>query len=67
MLASPQTYIAQNGEFIEQNNKKILRLFNGNIQIFESGENKISEIEFETYDLNLTPYNKKENKPYIFR
>ena len=61
-VSKPQTYIAQNGEFIEQNNKKILRLFNGNIQIFESGENKISEIEFETYDLNLTPYNKKENK-----
>ena len=57
---SPQTYIAQNGEFIEENNKKILRLFNGNIQIFERNENKISEIEFETYDLNLTPYSKKE-------
>ena len=57
----PQTYIAQKGQFIEEENKKILRLFNGNIQIFEKNENKISEIEFETYDLNLTPYNKKEN------
>ena len=56
----PQTYIAQNGEFIEHSNKKILRLFNGNIQIFESDKNKISEIEFETYDLNLAPYNKQE-------
>ena len=60
-LNKPQTYIAQKGEFIEQDNKKILRLFNGNIQIFEKNEKKISEIEFETYDLNLTPYNKKED------
>ena len=58
---SPQTYIAENGEFIEENNKKILRLYNGNIQIFESNENKISEIEFESYDLNLTPYNRQES------
>ncbi len=59
--SKPQTYIAKNGEFIEYDNKKILRLFNGNIQIFERSENKISEIEFETYDLNLTPYNKIED------
>ena len=58
---NPQTYIAETGEFIEENSRKILRLFNGNIQIFESNENKISEIEFETYDLNLTPYSKKES------
>ncbi len=58
---NPQTYIAENGEFIEQNEKKILRLYNGSIQIFESNENKISEIAFETYDLNLTQYNKQES------
>ena len=58
---NPQTYIASYGEFIEHDKKKILRLFDGNIQIFESNENKISEIEFETYDLNLTPYNKEES------
>ena len=59
---SPQTYIAENGEFIEADNKKILRLFNGNIQILERDENKISEVEFKTYDLNLAPYNKKESE-----
>ena len=37
---SPQTYIAENGEFIEEDNKKILRLFNGNIQIFDRNEKK---------------------------
>ncbi len=58
----PQTYIAEKGEFIADNNKKILRLFNGNIQIYEKSENRISEIEFKTYDLNLTPYSKEESK-----
>ena len=59
---NPQTYIAENGEFIEEDNNKILRLFNGNIQIFERNEKKISEIEFQTYDLNLAPYNKQESE-----
>ena len=59
---SPQTYIAENGEFIEEDNKKILRLYNGNIQILERDENKISEVEFKTYDLNLAPYNKQESE-----
>ncbi len=58
----PQTYIAQNGEFIDDGSLKILRLYDGNIQIFDKNEKKISEIEFETYDLNLTPYAKQENK-----
>ncbi len=59
---SPQTYIAENGEFIEKDSKKILRLFNGNIQIFDRNEKKISEVEFQTYDLNLAPYNKQESE-----
>ncbi len=59
--SSPQTYIAEYGEFIDENGRKILRLYNGNIQIFEMKENKISEIEFETYDLDLKPYSKQES------
>ncbi len=58
----PQTYIAQKGEFINDENKKILRLFNGSIQIYEKKENKITEIDFQSYDLNLSPYNKEESK-----
>ncbi len=58
----PQTYIAQNGVIISDENKKILRLFNGSIQIFDKSQNKISEIAFDTYDLDLMPYNKEENK-----
>tara|TARA_B100001248_G_C27396158_1_gene465696 strand:- start:3854 stop:4966 length:1113 start_codon:yes stop_codon:yes gene_type:complete len=61
----PQTYIAQEGEFISDENKKILRLFNGNVQLYNKEENKISEVEFETYDLDLTPYTKKED-PHIY-
>ena len=61
MENKPQTYIAQKGKFIIDGSKKILRLYNGNIQILDKKQGKISEIAFETYDLNLTPYNKEEN------
>tara|TARA_Y100000591_G_scaffold11007_1_gene8530 strand:- start:1381 stop:2505 length:1125 start_codon:yes stop_codon:yes gene_type:complete len=57
----PQTYIAQKGEFISEGNIKLLRLFNGNIQIFDKSDQRISEIEFDTYDLDLSPYNKVES------
>ena len=58
----PQTYIAEKGEFLSSENSKILRLLNGNIQIYDKEENKISEIDFQSYDLNLNPYNKQESK-----
>ncbi len=58
---NPQTYIAQKGQFISDNSKKILRLFNGSIQILNKDDNRISEIAFETYDLDLMPYNKNES------
>jgi len=61
----PQTYIAQEGEFITTENKKVLRLFNGDVQIYNKKENKISVVEFKSYDLNLMPYNKKED-PHIY-
>ena len=54
----PQTYIAQKGEFISNGNNKLLRLFNGNIQILNKSDQRISEIEFDTYDLDLSPYSK---------
>ena len=55
----PQTYIAKKGKFISEGNIKLLRLFNGNIQILDKSNQRISEIEFETYDLDLTPYSKE--------
>ncbi len=57
----PQTYIAQKGEFISEGNIKLLRLFNGNIQIFDKSNQRISEIKFDTYDLDLSPYSKVES------
>ena len=45
-----------NLHLISDENRKILRLFNGNIQIFDKSQNKISEIAFDTYDLDLMPY-----------
>tara|TARA_Y100000591_G_scaffold329176_1_gene357231 strand:+ start:16 stop:1143 length:1128 start_codon:yes stop_codon:yes gene_type:complete len=59
--SKPQTYIAQKGEFISDSNIKILRLYNGSIQIFNKSDQRISEIEFDTYDLDLSPYNKVED------
>ncbi len=61
----PSTYIAKNGELIIEKNKKFLRLYNGNIQILDKDNKKISEISFETYDLNLASYTKKDNA-YIY-
>ena len=59
--SKPQTYIAQKGEFISDSNIKILRLYNGSIQIFNKSDQRISEIEFDTYDLDLSPYDKVED------
>ena len=57
----PQTYIAKKGKFISEGNIKLLRLYNGNIQILNKSDQRISEIEFDTYDLDLTPYSKVES------
>ena len=57
----PQTYIAEKGKFISSDNIKFLKLFNGSIQIYDSGVNRVSEIAFDTYNLDLTPYSNKEN------
>ena len=56
----PQTYIAQKGQFIDENNKKF---FDYLMEIFKFlREMKIRYQKLvETYDLNLTPYNKEEN------
>ena len=62
---SPQTYIAEKGRFISGNGTNFLRLFNGTIQVLNNNENRITEIAFDTYDLNLLPYKKEEN-PHIY-
>ena len=39
----------------------MLRLYNGSIQIFNKSDQRISEIEYDTYDLDLSPYSKIES------
>jgi len=60
-VKKPQTYIAEKGRFISSDNVNFLKLFNGSIQIYDSSVNRVSEIAFDTYNLDLTPYSKKEN------
>ena len=57
----PQTYIAEKGKFITSDNVSFLKLFNGSIQIYDSDVNRVSEIAFDTYNLDLSPYSKKES------
>ena len=57
----PQTYIAEKGRFMSNDSNQFLRLFNGSIQIYDSSENRISEVAFDIYDLSLLPYGKKED------
>ena len=61
---NPNTYIAESGEMIVEQNIKFLRLYNGNIQILDKENKKISEIYFESYDLNLSPYSHKESSHF---
>ena len=60
--SNPNTYIAENGELVVEKNNRFLRLYNGNIQILDKENKKISEISFKSYDLNLARYQKKENE-----
>tara|TARA_Y200000002_G_scaffold154294_1_gene127588 strand:+ start:664 stop:1779 length:1116 start_codon:yes stop_codon:yes gene_type:complete len=59
-VKKPQTYIAEKGRFISSDNINFLRLFNGSIQIYDSSVNRVSDIAFDTYNLDLAPYSKKE-------
>tara|TARA_B100000902_G_C27321895_1_gene925229 strand:- start:6418 stop:7533 length:1116 start_codon:yes stop_codon:yes gene_type:complete len=60
-VGKPQTYIAEKGRFISNDNVSFLKLFNGSIQIYDNDVNRVSEIAFDTYNLDLTPYSKKES------
>ena len=55
----PITYIAEKGEFKKVDNKSYLVLLNGFMQILNKENQTISEIQFEFYELDLTPYYEK--------
>tara|TARA_B100001093_G_scaffold212255_1_gene203728 strand:+ start:1349 stop:2449 length:1101 start_codon:yes stop_codon:yes gene_type:complete len=59
---NPVTYIAESGIFKKINNKSYLVLLNGFMQILDKDSDKISEIQFEFYELDLTPYYKRGTK-----
>tara|TARA_B100001093_G_scaffold215777_1_gene207084 strand:- start:454 stop:1206 length:753 start_codon:yes stop_codon:yes gene_type:complete len=58
----PITYIAEKGQFKKIENKSYLILFNGFMQILSKENGEISEIQFEFYELDLTPYYEKGTK-----
>ena len=58
----PVTYIAERGEFKKNENKSYLVLLNGFMQILNKDTKEISEIQFEFYELDLTPYYEKGTK-----
>ena len=55
----PITYIAEKGEFKNIENKSYLVLLNGFMQILNKEDEEVSEIQFEFYELDLTPYYEK--------
>ncbi len=55
----PVTYIAEKGKFKKIENKSYLVLINGFMQILNKDNEDISEIQFEFYELDLTPYYEK--------
>tara|TARA_X000000368_G_C23056530_1_gene724154 strand:+ start:37 stop:1128 length:1092 start_codon:yes stop_codon:yes gene_type:complete len=55
----PVTYIAEKGEFKKIDNRSYLVLLNGFMQILNKDNDEISEIQFEFYELDLTPYYEK--------
>ena len=58
-LLKPITYIAEKGKFKKIGNKSYLILLNGFMQVFNKNNEEISEIQFEFYELDLTPYYEK--------
>ncbi len=55
----PVTYIAEKGKFKKIDNNSYLVLLNGFMQILNKENEEISEIQFEFYELDLTPYYEK--------
>tara|TARA_B100001093_G_scaffold515661_1_gene592462 strand:+ start:810 stop:1910 length:1101 start_codon:yes stop_codon:yes gene_type:complete len=58
----PITYIAEKGKFKKIESKNYLLLMNGFMQIFNKEINEISEVQFEFYELDLTPFYEKDTK-----
>ena len=55
----PVTYISEKGKFKKIENKSYLVLLDGFMQILNTDNKEISEVQFEFYELDLTPYYEK--------
>ncbi len=61
-FSKPTTYIAEKGNFKKVNNESFLVLLNGFMQILNKETNEISEVRFDSYELDLTPYYENAKK-----
>tara|TARA_B100001057_G_scaffold469344_1_gene529547 strand:+ start:369 stop:1466 length:1098 start_codon:yes stop_codon:yes gene_type:complete len=57
-----KTYIAKNGYLDNSNENSSIYLYDGTMQIFDESENKITEIDFDSYSINLNNFEKRGNK-----
>ncbi|MDA9675045.1 LptF/LptG family permease, partial [Pelagibacteraceae bacterium] len=57
-----KTYIAKKGFLNNDNGNNSIYLYDGTMQIYNSKKNKISEIDFDTYSIDLKTFDKIEKK-----
>ena len=55
-----KTYVAKKGYLDTRNENNSIYLYDGTMQIYDEEQSKISEIEFESYSINLNSFNKVE-------
>ena len=57
-----KTYVAKKGFLDNQNGNNSIYLYDGTMQIYNEGKNKISEIDFDSYSIDLRSFDKVEKK-----
>ena len=55
-----KTYVAKKGYLNNKNGSNIIFLYDGTMQIYNEEQYKISEIDFESYSIDLSRFDKKE-------
>ena len=53
-----KTYIAKRGYFDNSKNNNVIFLYEGTLQIYDEKESKITEIDFDSYSIDLRNFNK---------
>ena len=57
---SIKTYVAKKGFLNNKNGNNSIYLYDGKMQSYNSKKNRISEIDFESYSIDLKPFDKTE-------